>query len=944
MLTAAPAPAGPAPVRKAGGGHAPAVPVQAKLRVGATDDPLEREADATADEVMRMPDPGSAVLQRCPGGCPGDEELRPGATVRRWPADSDKSPVSGGLEQAIDRQQGAGSPLPVAARRFFEPRFGARFDTVRVHTGPEAHRLATDLSARAFTVGQHIYFGRGEYRPGTTAGQRLLAHELRHTVQQAGHRQLQRQTEEEPPLPTAAELYETYQDDLVALGKELYRLVSESPANTGLVLEVLDEVPWLDRDDVVYWFVQPLTEDQLLAIAFNEGGRKLLGRLRGELLGGAPWPSEQLEAGRIDKALEGAAQSPEFLTSAIDANVPPFPSDYDPIADLRGRVTSELFRTLRAAWSWLESDPSTTLRLATSVKGTVETMRPLVSCVSPPGDDSAVQDLDELVAELGYTVEQLTDQPDQGFEAMRQSFQWVAVELVELDPVFESLEQIRNVGSCALLALGPLAEGLVESLQAIDSAETRRFASRITNNPYFESGFILGGAVGILTDARDLVFKALATAAGPWVALASLKEALQKALQQLVDLLNELVGPRGAEVARELGRATGKQLGAKLAELNKPEGPFMFAFGLGKEIGPAIVYTVLSLLGFEAIVAGRLVLLARGGLQSLKSFERLAPLFKRAPDADLPLPDVTPEDGPTPTPTTGPEPETTTTPDATPSPAMATVREFAGGGRLTRGPDGRLRFCYNPCLDISQLDLTEADVLDVYENFSPFADARGEHEAWRDIWRMVFEDPEQNQVDALREIFRDLRGNAQEIEDASRFLLDFLRLSKSGVELPGGGKPYLTALHRAFMATERLHVPEPEFFQVEMELRRLESKMEEARNNVVANKPYRIPTHDELTRLDDLIRVQAETRARARGRTSDLSEAEIKKYSEEIGYAHRIGELRELRTGTLEARRVGGGAEHVKNASEATRQKHEAAERRRKMQEEKALQTLLRLR
>jgi hypothetical protein len=295
-----------------------------------------------------------------------------------------------------------------------------------------------------------------------------------------------------------------------------------------------------------------------------------------------------------------------------------------------------------------------------------------------------VKDLDELIAELGHTVEQLTDQPDQGFEAMRQSFQWVAVELVELDPVLESLEQIRNVGSCALLALGPLAEGLVESLQAIDSAETRRFASRITNNPYFESGFILGGAVGILADARDLVFKALAAAAGPLVALASLKEALQKALQQLVDLLNELVGPRGAEVARELGRSVGKQLGAKLAELNKPEGPFMFAFGVGKEIGPAIVYTVLSLLGFEAIVAGRLVLLARGGLQSLKSFERLAPLFKRAPDADLPLPDVTPEGRPEPT---GPEP---TGPEPT-GPTPPTLAEIIRADGIVLSSRHRIR-------------------------------------------------------------------------------------------------------------------------------------------------------------------------------------------------------------------------------------------------------------
>jgi hypothetical protein len=46
--------------------------------------------------------------------------------------------------------------------------------------------LTRSVSARAFTTGADIYFGRGEYRPGTSAGDELIAHELTHVVQQRG--------------------------------------------------------------------------------------------------------------------------------------------------------------------------------------------------------------------------------------------------------------------------------------------------------------------------------------------------------------------------------------------------------------------------------------------------------------------------------------------------------------------------------------------------------------------------------------------------------------------------------------------------------------------------------------------------------------------------------------------------------------------------------------
>ncbi|MHC5258245.1 eCIS core domain-containing protein [Streptomyces sp. UC4497] len=81
-----------------------------------------------------------------------------------------------------------GSPLPATTRSFMESGFGRDFGDVRVHTGPQAAGSADRLNARAFTSGRDIFFGAGQYNPGTTAGQGLLAHELTHVVQQRSGR------------------------------------------------------------------------------------------------------------------------------------------------------------------------------------------------------------------------------------------------------------------------------------------------------------------------------------------------------------------------------------------------------------------------------------------------------------------------------------------------------------------------------------------------------------------------------------------------------------------------------------------------------------------------------------------------------------------------------------------------------------------------------------
>src|SRR2546423_3508203 len=79
---------------------------------------------------------------------------------------------------------GGGQPLDESTRSFMEPRFGHDFSRVRVHADGRAAESAQSVNALAYTAGQDVVFGGGQYEPGTNEGKKLLAHELTHVVQQ----------------------------------------------------------------------------------------------------------------------------------------------------------------------------------------------------------------------------------------------------------------------------------------------------------------------------------------------------------------------------------------------------------------------------------------------------------------------------------------------------------------------------------------------------------------------------------------------------------------------------------------------------------------------------------------------------------------------------------------------------------------------------------------
>jgi hypothetical protein len=161
--------------------------LQAKLAVGGADDPAEKEADDVAERVMRKPS-GAGATGACTCAAGGEmcEECRkkqldvPGATpvIQRRAAGMSDAPAI--VHQTL---AGAGRPLDPATRANMEGRFGYDFGAVRIHADARAAESARSIDAFAYTVGNDIAFGEGQYAPQSEAGQRLLAHELTHVAQ-----------------------------------------------------------------------------------------------------------------------------------------------------------------------------------------------------------------------------------------------------------------------------------------------------------------------------------------------------------------------------------------------------------------------------------------------------------------------------------------------------------------------------------------------------------------------------------------------------------------------------------------------------------------------------------------------------------------------------------------------------------------------------------------
>jgi hypothetical protein len=110
-----------------------------------------------------------------------------GGAIARWQGAGimHTGEVHPNVQSTIDSTRGAGAPLESGVQQRLSPSLGDLSD-VRVHTDQTAHDLNHAVSARAFATGSDVYFASNQYKPNTTDGDKLIAHELAHVVQQRG--------------------------------------------------------------------------------------------------------------------------------------------------------------------------------------------------------------------------------------------------------------------------------------------------------------------------------------------------------------------------------------------------------------------------------------------------------------------------------------------------------------------------------------------------------------------------------------------------------------------------------------------------------------------------------------------------------------------------------------------------------------------------------------
>ena len=154
-----------------GGGES----IQAASFISSPEDASEREADRVADAVTapraaNNPPVGRSIMRAARKDVGGEGP----------PTEAANNDVEAKIKAAAV----GGKQLSKKTRALLEPRFGADFGEVRIHDDDQAVKLSSRIGARAFTYGRHVFFNAGQYQPDTPSGQKLLAHELTHTIQQ----------------------------------------------------------------------------------------------------------------------------------------------------------------------------------------------------------------------------------------------------------------------------------------------------------------------------------------------------------------------------------------------------------------------------------------------------------------------------------------------------------------------------------------------------------------------------------------------------------------------------------------------------------------------------------------------------------------------------------------------------------------------------------------
>ena len=307
--------------------------VRAKLKLGGTQDEAEKQADRIAAQALAAPVGGEISGDAGKIGDKAGEAAHGRAAVRRALASAEKgarlaAPVEEEqalpetLEREIAALQFGGEPLPPPLRADMEGRFGIDLSTVRIHRDGKAARLNEALRAHAFTVGEHIAFNDGRYRPESGPGRFLLAHELTHVAQQRGETAA---LQDRPvrrgfwgdlydaAAETLGDIADWAVDKVREFGWRLLESISPSFART--VRAIVDEgiLSWLGRQVARAWDAYIGT---LRALVPFDGPRQLIDLFAG-LVERAAAIVAALASGNCEPLMAAIGQLKTFVTETV---------------------------------------------------------------------------------------------------------------------------------------------------------------------------------------------------------------------------------------------------------------------------------------------------------------------------------------------------------------------------------------------------------------------------------------------------------------------------------------------------------------------------------------------------------------------------------------------------------------------------------------------------
>ena len=145
------------------------------------EEPVQAMEEEEPVQAMEEEEPVQAMEEEEPVQAMEEEEVQ----TKKANTPSTNSNIEGKL-----RNGSGGSKMDPNTKSEMESGFGADFSNVNIHNDSEAAQMSQNIGAQAFTHGNDVYFNDGKYNPGSKEGKHLLAHELTHTIQQKGSKEI----------------------------------------------------------------------------------------------------------------------------------------------------------------------------------------------------------------------------------------------------------------------------------------------------------------------------------------------------------------------------------------------------------------------------------------------------------------------------------------------------------------------------------------------------------------------------------------------------------------------------------------------------------------------------------------------------------------------------------------------------------------------------------